>query len=259
VDSAYREASSEVAHGVEDGALFRGEVLARWQELAGTGEFMRGLQRRVGRLRDRVVSAFTGKPLPDEELKSALETGMVTFVHGAAADAAERAAKAWRAHPAGVALVKPELTQPSPDIQERIDRTVRDWQRWVLDLVRTESSKKLFAAKASAYAVNGLGLLLMVVVFTATAFIPTGAEIAVGAGTTIAAQKVLEAIFGDDAVRRLASQARQDLLSRVDTLLEGEAARFHRALADSGVDPGAGHRLRAAASLVRAELATHEN
>lgn len=254
VNSAYREASSEVAQGVEDGALFRGEVLARWQELAGTGEFMRGLQRRVGRLRDRVVSAFTGRPLPDEELKSALESGMVTFVHGVAADAAERAAKAWRAHPAGVALVTPELTRASPEIVARIDRTVREWQRGVLELVRTESSQKLFAAKASAYAVNGLGLCLMIVVFAATAFIPTGAEIAVGAGTTIAAQKVLEAIFGDDAVRRLASQARKDLLSRVDILLESQAARFHRVLADSAVDPAAGQRLRAAAGAVRAEL-----
>ncbi|HZM80709.1 MAG TPA: hypothetical protein VFC19_33720 [Candidatus Limnocylindrales bacterium] len=254
VDSAYREASSEVAVGVEDGALFRGEVLARWQELAGTGEFMRGLQKRVGRLRDRVVSAFTGKPLPDEELKSALESGLVTFVHGTAADAAERAGKAWRAHPAGVALVTPELTQASPGIEERIDRTVRDWQRGVLELVRSESTQKLAVAKASAYAVNGLGLCLMVVVFTATAFIPTGAEIAVGAGTTIAAQKVLEAIFGDDAVRRLASYARKDLLSRVDSLLEAEAARFHKVLKESGVDLGAGQRLRAAAAAVRAKM-----
>lgn len=254
VDSAYREAASEVAQGVSGGELFRGEVLARWQELAGTGEFMRGLQRRVGRLRDRVVSAVTGRPLPGEELKSALESGMVTFVHGTAADAAERAAKAWRAHPAGVALVTPALTRPGPDIEERIDRTVRDWQRGVLELVRTESAKKLFAAKASAYAVNALGLLLMVVVFTATAFIPTGAEIAVAGGTTIAAQKVLEAIFGDDAVRRLATQARTDLLSRVDTLLDDEAARFHRALADSGVDPEAGQRLRTAAAAVKASL-----
>ncbi|HEX6684176.1 MAG TPA: GTPase domain-containing protein [Candidatus Limnocylindrales bacterium] len=254
VDSAYREAASEVAQGVSDGELFRGEVLARWQELAGTGEFMRGLQRRVGRLRDRIVSAVTGKPMPGEELKSALETGLVTFVHGTAADAAERAVKSWRAHPAGVALARAELGRASPDIVERIDRTVRDWQRGVLDLVRTESSKKLFAAKASAYAVNALGLCLMVVVFTATAFIPTGAEIAVAGGTTIAAQKLLEAIFGDDAVRRLAAQARTDLLSRVDTLLEGEAARFHEALASTGVDPEAGQRLRAAAAYVKASV-----
>jgi hypothetical protein len=177
---------------------------------------------------------------------------MVTFVHSAAADAAERTVRAWRSQPGGVGLLRLELSKASPDITERTDRVMRDWQRGVLDLVRDESSKKLFAAKASAYAVNALGLCLMVVVFAATAFIPTGAEIAVGAGTTIAAQKVLEAIFGDDAVRRLASRAREDLLSRVDGLLDEEAQRFHAALAESGVDQEAGRKLRAAAATVAA-------
>ncbi|HCT81590.1 MAG TPA: ABC transporter, partial [Micromonosporaceae bacterium] len=197
VDSAYRDAEGAIDHGVRDGLLFRGEVLARWQELVGTGEFMRGLQARVGRLRDRIVSAVSGRPRPTDQLKSALESGLVTFVHGAAADAAEQAATAWRAHPAGAALLAAHgglnLAEASPDIDERTDRMVRDWQRGVLELVRTESANKLFAAKASAYAVNALGLCLMIAVFAATAFIPTGAEIAVAGGTTIAAQKVLEA------------------------------------------------------------------
>ncbi len=252
VEIAYREAGSEVAHGVQDGTLFRGEVLARWQELAGTGEFMRGLQATVGRWRDRVISAITGKPRPTDELKNALESGLVTFVRSAATDAAERAAKSWRAHPAGAGLLRPGLTDVSGDLEERADRMVRDWQRAVLELVRDESSKKLYYAKASAYAVNALGITLMIVVFAATAFIPTGAEIAVGAGTTVAAQKVLEAIFGDEAVRRLATQARQDLLTRVDGLLAEEAARFHEVLAKSGVDTSAGDRLRAVAAKVAA-------
>jgi hypothetical protein len=255
VDVAYREAESEVAQGIQEGALFRGEVLARWQELAGTGEFMRGLQTRVGRLRDRLVSAFSGRPLPVEQVESALESSVVTFVRSAAADAAERAAQAWRAHPAGAGLVRPDLTRESPDLDTRADRVLRDWQRAVLELVRDESSKKLFAAKASAYAVNALGLCLMIAVFTATAFIPTGAEIVVAGGTTIAAQKVLEAIFGDDAVRRLASQARRDLLTRIGGLLREEADRFHAVLRESGVDGDAGSRLRAAAAAVDAQVA----
>jgi hypothetical protein len=250
IDVSYREAESEVAQSVSDGVLFRGEVLTRWQELAGTGEFMRGLQARVGRLRDRLVSALSGKPAPTEQLKSALESGVVTLIHSAAADAAERAANAWRAHPAGYALLKPGLAEASPDIDVRADRTMRDWQRAVLELVRDESSQKLYVAKASAYAVNALGLCLMIAVFAATAFIPTGAEIAVAGGTTIAAQKVLEAIFGDDAVRRLAGKARQDLLSRVGTLLGQEAQRFHSVLAETAVDPAAAQRLRDAATAI---------
>ncbi len=251
VGIAYREAEIQVAQGVHDGVLFRGEVLARWQELAGTGEFMRGLQATVGRWRDQLVSAITGKPRPTEQLQSALESGLVTFVHGAAEDAAEKTARAWRAHPAGAALLRPGLSSAGKDIDERADRMVRDWQRAVLELVRTESSKKLYVAKASAYAVNALGLALMIAVFAATAFIPTGAEIAVGAGTTVAAQKLLEAIFGDEAVRRLAGTAREDLLNRVHDVLGEEAQRFYDVLASSGVDPAAGDRIRSAAQAVR--------
>ncbi len=67
----------------------------------------------------------------------------------------------------------------------------------------------------------------MIAVFASTAFIPTGLEIATAAGTTVAAQKVLEAIFGDQAVRPLAAKARQDLLDRVDGRCSPtEAARY---------------------------------
>ena len=114
------------------------------------------------------------------------------------------------------------------------ERLVRDWQRAVLDLVRQEAEGKLKLAKASAYAVNATGLLVMVSVFAATAFIPTGLEVAVAAGTTVAAQKVLEAIFGDQAVRSLAEQARDDLLARVRTMLDAEAERFDAAAGHDG-------------------------
>jgi hypothetical protein len=93
----------------------------------------------------------------------------------------------------------------------------------------------------------------MIAVFTATAFIPTGAEVAVGAGTTIAAQKVLEALFGDQAIRLLAARAREELLARVDGLLAAEAARYtdRTAAARLELEPGAALR-RAAADVERA-------
>ena len=124
------------------------------------------------------------------------------------------------------------------------------WERSVLELVRTEAGDKRALARASAYVVNATGLLVMVTVFTATAFIPTGIEIAVAGGTTVAAQKVLEAIFGDQAVRALADQARRDLLGKVNALMDEESERYYRALGATGVDPEAGDRLRDAADSV---------
>jgi hypothetical protein len=90
----------------------------------------------------------------------------------------------------------------------------------------------------------------MIAVFASTAFIPTGLEIGTAAGTTLAAQKVLEAIFGDQAIRRLAAKARQDLLDRVDALLADEAARYFKRIEAVGVDADPGGELRAAAAEV---------
>ena len=122
---------------------------------------------------------------------------------------------------------------------------------WMMDT----PGNKAFVARASSYAVNGLGLVLMIAVFTATAFIPTGAEIAVAGGTTIAAQKILEAIFGDQAVRELAENARHLLLAHVDQLLKEEAERFDGVLRQQGVDPASPAVLLGAADSVRAARA----
>jgi hypothetical protein len=247
VTVAYRTARQSLAEGLRDGRLLRGEVLARWQEFVGTGEFMRTLESKVGRLRDRLVSSLTGRPLPGRTLQTALESQLVTLLRGVATDAAEQAYSAWQAHPAGAALLEPGLQRASPDLTERADRLVRDWQQWVLGLVREQSAEKRVVARGAAYAVNGAGLAVMIAVFTTTAFIPTGLEVAVGAGTTVAAQKVLEAIFGDQAIRTLANRAREDLLSRIGELLDKEAARFTDRTAATGLDTKPAAELRGAA------------
>ncbi|MFU8872377.1 ABC transporter [Micromonospora sp. SL4-19] len=226
VRAAYRAAERTVAQGLKDGRLLRGEVLARWQEFVGTGEFFRTLEARIGRLRDRMVATFTGRPAPAAELRSAIESQLVTLLRGVAAEAAENAYTGWKAHPAGAALLEPELAHPSADLPERAERLVRDWQRGVLELVRVEGGDRRFVARTAAYAVNATGLAVMIGVFASTAFIPTGLEVATGAGTAVAGQAVLQAIFGDQAVRNLANKARADLLDRMGTLLTEEAERF---------------------------------
>ncbi|WP_372338930.1 GTPase family protein [Actinoplanes sp. RD1] len=258
VTAAYRTARRTLEDGLQDGRLLRGEVLARWQEFVGTGEFLKMLESRVGQVRDKIVAAVTGRPAPGRNLKAALESQLVTLLRGVAADAAEQTYTSWQAFPAGSGLLVPELQKPAPDLAERAERTVRDWQQWVLELVRTEAGDKRFVARGAAYAVNGVGLAVMIGVFTSTAFIPTGAEVAVGAGTTVAAQKVLEAIFGDQAIRTLAARAREELLARVNVLLDTEAARFTDRTAAVGLELEPGTTLRRAAEDVeraRKELA----
>jgi hypothetical protein len=63
-------------------------------------------------------------------------------------------------------------------------------------------------------------------------------------------QKILEAVFGDQAVRRLAAQAREDLLHRVRALLDSEKARYLTVLDAAGAPGGAADKLRDAARAV---------
>ncbi|NBE82449.1 GTPase domain-containing protein [Micromonospora rubida] len=255
--AAYRGAERTVEQGLKDGRLLRGEVLARWQEFVGTGEFFRTLEARIGRLRDRLVATVTGRPAPATELRNAIESQLVTLLRGVASEAAENTYTGWRAHPAGAALLDPPLAHPAEDLPARAERLVRDWQRGVLELVRAEGGDKRFVARTAAYAVNATGLAVMIAVFASTAFIPTGLEVATGAGTTVAAQAVLQAIFGDQAVRTLADRARGDLLARVRELLDAEADRFLSRTAAARPAADAGDPLRAAGD--RVEDARHRS
>ncbi|MFC0005140.1 GTPase family protein [Micromonospora siamensis] len=257
VRAAYRGAHRTVEQGLSDGRLLRGEVLARWQEFVGTGELFRTLEARIGRLRDRLLAAVTGRPAPAAELSTAIESQLVTLLRGVAAEAAENAYTGWKAHPAGAALLDPPLAHAAEDLPARAERLVRDWQRGVLELVRVEGGDRRFVARTAAYAVNATGLAVMIAVFASTAFIPTGLEVATGAGTTVAAQAVLQAIFGDQAVRNLAAKAREDLLDRVRGLLDSEAERFLARTADARPAADTGDALRRAAG--RVEVARHRS
>jgi hypothetical protein len=227
--SAYSQALLEIDKGSADGTLLRGEVLARWQDFVGTGEFLRNLESRVGWLRDRITNAVKGKPQEAQRVTVAVESGLQTLVVEHAEAAAERADASWRSTAAGRALLATsdtDLSRASRDLRVRTERLVRDWQGGVLDMVRTEGADKRTTARFLAYGVNGLSVALMVVVFASTAGIPTGAEVGIASGSAVLGQKLLEAVFGDQAVRRLAEAARQDLSVRVTALLDQEERRF---------------------------------
>ncbi len=252
VSSAYGGALARVEEAIRDGTLLRGEVLARWQDVVGTGKFLRSLESGVGRIRDRLVSAVTGRATPVEELGSALETGIATVVRAAVEQAAEASHDCWARHQAGASLLIADLARPAPGLDDAVELLVRDWQGFVLELVRTEGESKRMGARLASYGVNGAGLVVMLAVFSQTAGL-SGAEVAVAGGTTVASQKVLEAIFGEQAVRGLARKAREDLLDRVRTLLNRDADRYADVLG-SASSSASGDQLRAAADRVAAVL-----
>jgi hypothetical protein len=249
VDKAYDEAIRQVAEASADGTLLRGEVLARWQEFVGTGELLKSLETRVGWLRDRIVNAIKGKPQQAERITVAVESGLETLILEHAEAAAERAEASWQSLAAGQALLGDageDLGRASRDFRRRAERAVRDWQHDVLEMVRTEGAEKRGTARFLAYGVNGLSVALMVVVFAHTAGV-TGAEAGIAGGSAVIGQKLLEAVFGDQAVRTLAERARKDLETRVRELFDVERSRYTDLLDSLDVGSDGPDRLRDAA------------
>ncbi len=234
---AYDDAIRAVDEALRGGSLLRGEVLARWQEFIGTGELLRGLESRIGQLRDRLTAAVLGRPAPAHQLEVALETGVESLIRAEADRAAERAVTLWRGDAAGAVLLESapgRLDGASAELPERASRLVRDWQQGVLQLVRDQGQAKRSTARLLSYGVNGAALVVMVAVFAHTGGL-TGGEVAVAGGASALSQKVLEALLGDQAVRDLAAAARADLRTRVASLLDGERARFLDLLNTAGV------------------------
>ena len=252
VDAAYVGALREVEGALRSGSLLRGEVLARWHEVVGTGDVMRALETRVGWVRDRLRSLVTGAPAASDDLRSTVENRVEAVVRSAAERAAERTARAWRERVVGRALLAGDhgLDRASGELAHATEEEVRAWQGVVFQLVGEEGASKRMTARLASLGVNGAGLTVMLAVFMHTGGL-TGAEVAVAGGTSAVGQKLLEAIFGDQAVRALASRAREDLVERVDRLLRVDAARFERLLDDASPDADAFARLHGAVEAVR--------
>lgn len=222
---SYAVALDAVLESTKDGTLLRGEVLARWQDFVGTGEFMRGLESTVGRIRDRVGGFLTGKPPRAVTVESAIESGLQTVIVEEAAKAADRTERQWRADPAGRGLLTPGNPALSPNFTETVAREIRAWQKDLLDLVRSEGADKRFAARMLSFGVNGVAVALMIVVFASTAGL-TGGEVLIAGGSAVVGQKLLEAVFGEEAVRRLTRTARRQLQERCEALLAAERDRY---------------------------------
>src|SRR5215218_6771045 len=251
-DEAYAAALREVEGALRSGSLLRGEVLARWHEVVGTGDVMRALETRVGWVRDRLRSLVTGAPAPEDDLQSAVEHRVEAVVRAAAERAAERTARAWRERVAGRSLLaeRSGLDRASAALDAATEEEVRAWQGVVFGLVSEEGASKRTTARLTSLGVNGAGLSVMLAVFAHTGGL-TGAEVAVAGGTSAVGQKVLEAVFGDQAVRALATRAREDLVERVERLLRDDAARFHALLDEASPEADTFARLHGAVDAIR--------
>ncbi|MEP7036331.1 MAG: dynamin family protein [Actinomycetota bacterium] len=250
VEVAYAAAVQSVEAAMTDGTLLRGEVLARWQEFVGTGEFLRQVEAGISRLRDRITAVIKGSPPPTSDLGEALQSGVAELLTAQSRAASANVLRRWRQLPGGpeVLAANPELASARPG-RSRVDRLVRDWQSEVLELVRSEGRDRRTTARVLSFGVNGVGVILMLMVFSQTGGV-TGAEVGLAGGSALLAQRILEAIFGDQAVRDLADKARRRLMDKAEELYESERARLDDAIASVEVATGQADRLMAAANAI---------
>ncbi|MFB2571171.1 dynamin family protein [Micrococcus sp. IITD107] len=231
-ESAYARAQTNVLAATQDGTLLRGEVLHRWQDFVGTGEFFRQLESGIGRLRDRLGALLRGRPAPAEDVEVAIETGLHAVIVEQAAAAAEETEERWRQDAAGRPLVQGrDLGRLPEDFSEQAAAEVRGWQSDLMRLIESEGAGKRTMARISALGVNSVAVTLMVVSFASTGGL-LGIEVGIAGGTAVVGQKLLESIFGEDAVRRLARRSQENLHARVEALLEQDSRRFTELLGE---------------------------
>src|SRR5690606_37134900 len=121
------------------------------------------------------------------------------------------------------------LASESAGLREATTAMIRQWQGALMQLIHDNAGNKRMRARVFSLGLNAATVALMIVVFASTGGL-TGGEIAIAGGSAVLGQKLLETIFGEDAVRRLATEARRDLQERVQTLFDSEVARLDAAL-----------------------------
>ncbi len=230
-DAHYQAAIDAVDAATSDGALLRGEVLARWQDFVGTSDVFRKIESWFSRTRDSVTAWVTGKPSPVIAVETQIETGLQAVIVDQAGRAA---AAAWvdleRTAPGRmVAELNPQLAAESPQLRDRASTMIREWQGALMQLIHDNAGNKRVRARVLSLGLNVVTVALMIVVFASTGGL-TGGELAIAGGSAVIGQKLLETIFGEDAVRRLAAEARLDLQRRVEALFDSEADRLGTAL-----------------------------
>lgn len=229
LDEERGQAINRLTEATADGSLLRGEVLARWQDVVGAADLTRSLSRAVANVRDRITAFVFGRPTPIEPVEDALEAGLAALVHEELLRVRQDARRAWRHAPATKELIENLPPTDEEHLEAVACELTRTWQKDLLALVRSQGQGKRSAARIAAVGVNVVTVALVIVLFASTGGL-TGVEVGISAGGAVLAQKLLETIFGDQAVRSMTRSARALLIERVELAIDEVLADLRHAL-----------------------------
>ncbi|WP_424535456.1 GTPase [Sphaerisporangium viridialbum] len=239
VDAAYMGALAEIDEVTTDGSLLRGEVLARWQDFAGSGDLMKTLHlRRPGR-----VATKTSQQAPARlrAFKAALRSGLESVIVSAGQRAAEEVVVRWRQRDGvgdGLAAA-PGLGRPSDEFARRVGRTIGAWQEHVVALIHSGAVTKRSVAKLVAFDEGSLSLVFMI------GLLGYGSsDVAASSGTGTLPERLLRGVLGAESLRGIGTRARSDLRARISVLFDEETLRYVQVLDEAGIpDEAAAKRL----------------
>ncbi|MEV6033074.1 dynamin family protein [Nonomuraea sp. NPDC052116] len=216
VEAAFRGALGEVDKASKNGSLLHGEVLARWQEFAGSGDLVRSLQvRKRGR---------SDKHAPERVLafKAAIRAGLEAVIVAAANRATEEVVARWRHRSELGATLGEGLDRPSDNLVRHAGRAIASWQEHLSELVRTDGVAKRSVSKLVSFDPDSLSLIFTVAMFSGTN----------GEGVP---HRLVNALLGAESLRGIGAKALSDLRARIGMLFDEESMRYVQALDTAGI------------------------
>jgi energy-coupling factor transporter ATP-binding protein EcfA2 len=268
VNNCYASRLADFDEATRNGSLLSGEVLARWQDFAGTGDLLKMLQVRRGS-RPANRPRKRGMPARAGALKGAIRASLETLVTTLADRAAEDAVATWQQHDAGAALVrdvaaeaaasepgaseleliagldfipsgkaeeqdKAALGKSSPGLATRAARAVSAWQDHVMQLVRAENVTKRSVARVVSFDEESLALVLTISLLGEASPDGPASESPGGQSPGSVPQRLLTSLLGAGLLRDLGAKARQDLHDKISLLLEEDMLRFAQIVKAAG-------------------------
>jgi hypothetical protein len=275
-DAAYSAGLAELDESIRSGSLLRGEVLARWQDFAGTGDRLRTLEARKGKRPGRSKQRHAALPARAMALKAALRSSLEALAMSIGDRAAEDAMERWLASPAGAGLLaearaaakategepsysalrkwEGELKWGFPGFQadlagslpeggvDALARSSADFPRRVAQAVAAWQDHLLHlvqtenVTRRSVARVGSFDPESLALVLTIGVLGYGAGDVEVSEGASAVPQRLLTSLFGAGQMRDIGGQARQDLHERIALLYSEEAVRF-TALIDAAGAP----------------------
>jgi energy-coupling factor transporter ATP-binding protein EcfA2 len=216
------------------GTFLRTEVLRHWESFVKADQITRFFSRGLGRIRGTIITAIRGMPeAPVGVVEKEVTSDVVAVSVSRASEAARRVASEWstRAGPAEQLARNPSLWSASPDLGGRIGPRLHQWVASIATDVQARGAGKRDLAFGVSLGVNALAIAAMIGVFAHTAGV-TGTELGIVAATGFLNQKLLQAIFGEAAMREMIANARERLEELLRDEFSKERDRYDRLSAD---------------------------